>query len=115
MKVKHNGPGSAPEDRERVFQLSERLHGPEIEGKGIGLAICKTMVESMGGSIWVESGCGSGSTFCFTLASADELGVVYAAPSGDSQRVRSPRYAAEISSILNIAPRALMQWVKNDR
>jgi PAS domain S-box-containing protein len=72
IKVKDNGIGIAPEYQERVFGLLERLHGPEIPGAGIGLAICKKIIEAMGGAIWVESEVGSGSIFCFTIAAARE-------------------------------------------
>jgi PAS domain S-box-containing protein len=72
VKVRDNGIGIAPEYHERVFGLLERLHGPEIPGAGIGLAICKKIIEAMGGAIWVESEPGSGSVFCFTIAAARE-------------------------------------------
>ena len=88
VKVSDNGIGIAPEFHERVFGLLERLHGPEIPGAGIGLAICRKIIEAMGGSIWVESEPGSGSIFCFTIAAAKEAGKNSAAYDADPYPIR---------------------------
>ena len=65
--VRDNGSGIEGDYVERVFQPFERLHAGNIEGAGMGLTICRAIVERHGGKVWVESEPGAGSTFLFTL------------------------------------------------
>jgi PAS domain S-box-containing protein len=65
--VEDNGQGIAPEHHERIFRVFKRLHGQDIPGTGIGLAICERIVTHYGGRIWVESEESKGSAFLFTI------------------------------------------------
>ncbi len=73
FSVKDNGIGIASEYSDRLFKIFQRLHTrEEYPGSGIGLAVCKRIVERHGGRIWIESEVGKGSTIYFTLSKKKE-------------------------------------------
>jgi light-regulated signal transduction histidine kinase (bacteriophytochrome) len=72
LAVRDNGQGFKPEYAERIFGIFKRLHGPSVPGTGIGLAICKAIIDHHGGRIWAEASPGQGATLYFTLPSVPE-------------------------------------------
>lgn len=72
FRVSDDGIGIAPEFAERIFLVFKRLHRDEtaFKGAGVGLSLCKSIVESHGGEIWLDTNYHGGSRFCFTLPAA---------------------------------------------
>ncbi|MBN8554380.1 MAG: PAS domain S-box protein [Deltaproteobacteria bacterium] len=79
IAIKDNGIGIDPKNFERIFMIFQRLHSAdEYPGSGVGLAICKKIIEKLGGKIWLESNVGEGSTFFISLASGKYSEVEFA-------------------------------------
>ncbi|WP_265110566.1 PAS domain S-box protein [Halosolutus halophilus] len=70
VSVHDEGIGIDPDETDRIFEVFQRLHGHEDDGTGIGLALCRRIVERHGGEIWVDSEPGEGTTVSFTVPAA---------------------------------------------
>ena len=69
ISIRDNGIGFPPESAAQIFRVFQRLHSEEVEGTGIGLAICQRIVERNGGRIWAAGNPGEGAIFSFTIPS----------------------------------------------
>ncbi len=73
FSVSDNGIGIDPEFKDRIFVIFQRLHGGQFLGTGIGLPVCKRIMERHGGDIWMESETGKGATFYFSIPKKVEV------------------------------------------
>ena len=67
FRFQDNGQGFKSEYADRIFGIFKRLHGAEVPGTGIGLAVCRAVIDRHGGEIWAEAEPDSGTTVYFTL------------------------------------------------
>ncbi|MDX6711685.1 MAG: hypothetical protein QOH96_2701, partial [Blastocatellia bacterium] len=92
FSVKDNGIGIAPEYHDRIFGVFKRLHGRDVPGTGIGLAICKRITDHYGGRLWLESEVGQGSTFYFSFAIENDIDLNWlSTTTHDNDRRGQPR------------------------
>jgi chemotaxis family two-component system sensor kinase Cph1 len=86
IRIADDGMGIALENQQRVFVPFVRCSSQQVAGSGLGLAVCKKIVENLGGKIWVESELGVGSIFSFTISPAKERALVPMIEAGPMSR-----------------------------
>lgn len=95
IRVTDNGPGIEEAQREKIFEPFKRLAQPNVQGLGLGLAICKRIVELHGGKIWCEAAPDRGAVFVFSLskdavAAAKQAKSTVETSSGGAEREQNP-------------------------
>jgi PAS domain S-box-containing protein len=104
LAVRDDGPGLSAEQQSRLFQPFERLDAARsgVEGTGIGLALCKRLVQAMGGSIGVDSQPGQGCTFWLRLPPLAPAPALPAPPAGEPVPADTPAHAAALRTVLYV-------------
>jgi light-regulated signal transduction histidine kinase (bacteriophytochrome) len=102
FSIADNGIGIDPQHADRIFAVFKRLHSREAyAGSGIGLSICKRIVERHHGRIWVEPNDGGGSRFCFTIPDSEAAESTTAGPADEGSGRMSDRTTGEGSRQMN--------------
>jgi signal transduction histidine kinase len=100
FRVTDNGPGIDVAQREKIFQPFKRLAQSKAQGLGLGLAICKRIVETHGGKIWCEAGAQKGASFVFTIPKDASQVTVATAPSKEARAVAEMAEAKPMANLL---------------
>ena len=113
ISLRDNGIGFAPESAAQIFRVFQRLNNEEVEGTGIGLAICQRIVERNGGRIWAAGQPGEGAIFSFTIPTeastaerenGEPVSVMHAEPIGVATPLSDPtdRHFGELFNVLDV-------------
>jgi PAS domain S-box-containing protein len=115
VTVRDNGIGFDSQYSERIFGVFKRLHDKEVAGTGLGLTICKRIVERRGGRIWADAEPGKGAAFHFTIPDLEQQ--IQGAPAMTWDEMRSflvqrsfqPSHIGEVSKAIDLAPAILRE------